>query len=264
MAARTTARSAASARRDAARTMALLWGEERRPTRGPKPTLSVDQLVGTAIALADAEGLGQLSMRRVAEELGVGTMSLYTYVRRKDELLVLMLDRVLGEIAPPGEDVTGWRARLEHHARQQWDLYQRHPWVLQAAGPRALLGPNETAAYELALRALDGVGLTGRQVVAVVALLGGYVRGAAQEAAAAALTEQRTGMSDEAWWEVMEPLLDRYYDPDRFPTLTRLSAEGAFAPLEEPADTSYYLANSLATFEFGLQRVLDGVAALIG
>ena len=98
---------------DPKRTMALLWGIGKKPTRGPKPGLSVGRIVGAAIEVADAEGLAALSMRRVADRLGIGTMSLYTYVPGKAELIDVMLDTVLGEVAESGDVEPGWRAGLE-------------------------------------------------------------------------------------------------------------------------------------------------------
>src|ERR671915_993295 len=103
-------------RGDPARSMALLWGIQKPPTRGPKPGLQVERIVEAAIRVADAEGLAALSMRRVAGELGVGTMSLYTYVPGKAELLDVMLDTVLAEQARPDEAAGGWRAGLERRA----------------------------------------------------------------------------------------------------------------------------------------------------
>ncbi|WNF28717.1 TetR/AcrR family transcriptional regulator [Streptomyces sp. C11-1] len=87
---------------DIARSLELLWGTGERPSRGPKPGLTLDRIVTAAIAVADAEGLSAVSMRRLSTELGTGTMSLYRYVPGKAELLDLMLDRVLGEPLPTG------------------------------------------------------------------------------------------------------------------------------------------------------------------
>src|ERR671914_2667448 len=143
---------------DPGRTMALLWGTPKRPGRGPKPGLSVEQIVDAAIEVADAEGLAALSMRRVADRLGVGTMSLYTYVPGKAELLDLMLDTVLAEEARP-DGAGGWRAGLELRAREDWALFHRHPWILQITPGRSLLGPNETDLFEATLRVVDGIGL---------------------------------------------------------------------------------------------------------
>jgi AcrR family transcriptional regulator len=244
---------------DPARSLALLWGTRKGPTRGPKPGLSVERIVQVAIATADAEGLAAVSMRRVADQLGVGTMTLYTYVPGKAELLDVMLDTVLGEVGRLEGD--GWRARLERYAREEWALYHRHPWILQVSRARALLGPNETDLYEAAMSAVSGTGLSGSEMILVVSLVTGYTRGAAQNAVEAAHTEQRTGVSDAQWWADREPVLDQYFDADRYPTLTSVALTGAFLPSGDGAD--YYLEHALAGFEFGLARVLDGIDAFI-
>ena len=250
-----------SGRGDPARSMALLWGTQKPSTRGPKPGLSVERIVRAAIELADGSGLAALTMRRVADRLGVGAMSLYTYVPGKAELLDVMLDTVLGELAAPDGGAEGWRAKLELSAREHWALYHRHPWVLQVSGARALLGPNETAQFEATLRAVSGVGLTGKEMVLVVSLVTGYVRGTAQGAVEAADAARHTGVTDEQWWAAHEPVFDRYFDPGRYPTLTSLELEGAFRQPEGGLD--YNLQNAVDSFEFGLQRVLDGVEAFI-
>jgi AcrR family transcriptional regulator len=246
---------------DPARSLPLLWRDHKRPTRGPRPGLSVDRVVAAAIELADAEGLAALSMRRVADGLGVGTMSLYTYVPGKAELLDVMLDTVLAEEARPDGPPGGWRAGLELRAREDWALYHRHPWILQISPGRALLGPNETALFEASLRVVEGTGLGGAEMVLVVSLVAAYTRGAAQTAVGAAQAERRTGISDEDWWKAREPLFDKYFDPGRYPTVTRVAESGAFEP---PAgDDQYTVAVARESFEFGLLRVLDGIEAFI-
>lgn len=246
---------------DPKRSMDLLWGAAKVPTRGPRPGLSIEQIVRAAIAIADSEGLGALSMRRVAERLGVGAMSLYTYVPGKAELLDVMLDTVLGEEALPDASTGHWRARLELQARETWALYQRHPWVLHVSGVRGMQGPNALAHYEAALASVAGLGLSGREMVAVVSLVGGYVRGAALAAAEAALAAQQSGETDEQWWASHEPLLARYFDPARYPTAVAVHQMGGF---DRPAgDLDYHLQNAVDDFEFGMQRVLDGIAVLI-
>src|SRR5262245_7512878 len=97
-------------RGDPNRTIELLWGTRDRASRGPKPGLTVDRIVAVALALADQVGLEGLSMRAVAERLGVGTMSLYRYVPGKAELLDVMVDRVCTETEWPEDDVGGWRS----------------------------------------------------------------------------------------------------------------------------------------------------------
>jgi AcrR family transcriptional regulator len=250
-----------SGRGDPARSMALLWGMQKSPTRGPKPGLSVERIVRAAIGVADAEGLAALSMRRVAAELGVGTMSLYTYVPGKAELLDVMLDTVLGEVAMPDAAAGEWRAKLEAYAREAWAHYHRHPWVLGVSGARALLGPNETALFESSLNAVSGVGLSGKEIVHVVTLVGEYVRAAAGRAVEAAQAAQRTGVTDDQWWQEREPIFDQYFDASRYPTLVGLEQAGVFQPAEGGLD--YNVQNAMDSFEFGLPRVLDGIEAFV-
>lgn len=244
--------------------MALLWGTQPKSTRGPKPALSLENVVSAAVELADSGGLEALSMRRVAEALGVGTMSLYTYVPGKGELLDLMLDRVYGEGADPvpsaGVD-PGWRAGLESIARDQWGMYQRHPWTLHVASGRAVLGPNAMDSYEMALAVVADLGLVARDAVAIVSAVSMYVRGAARDAAEAERAAQATGKSEDDWWYEREPILSEMLVPERFPTLTRLGAEGGF---DVPEDTlNYNVQFILDDFEFGLLRLLDGIKSFV-
>jgi AcrR family transcriptional regulator len=242
---------------DPRRSIELLWGlrpEGSRP--GPKPRFTVAEVAVAAIALADADGLAALSMRKVAERLGVSPMSLYTYVPGKAELIDLMFDTVLasGEADDemPGEN---WRARLEWVARDNFARYLRHPWLLQVATSRPPLGPNVVAKYDRDLRAVDGIGLGDIEMDLVVQMVGDFVHGAARTAVSATLVAQRTGLTDEQWWERAAPVLEKVLDPAATPIASRVgSAAGAeYNAAGDPA----------RAFEFGLARLLDGVAALI-
>lgn len=239
---------------DPRRTIELLWGVRAR-RRGPKPKLDPDQVVRSAIRLADREGLEAVSMRRVADELGVSAMSLYGYVPSKAELLDVMVDRVYGE--PPASNATarGWRDGLAAIARRGWALHLAHPWLLRVARSRPVLGPNLTAWYDRELRAIDGLGLTDVEMDLVVSLVEDYVDGAVRGAVDAAQAHARTGMTDLQWWEAYGPLLGEVVDPERYPTAVRVgSAAGAeYGAVHDPA----------RSFEFGLERVLDGIDAFI-
>lgn len=248
-------------RGDPERSLELLWRAKREPSRGPKPSLAIEQIVSAAIEIADGEGLAAVTMRHVAERLNVGAMSLYTYIPGKAELLDVMLDQVYGDERIPDSNAGDWRARLEAHARADWDLYQRHPWVLQVSETRSLLGPNEIALFESALHAVSGLGLTGREMVSAVSLVTSYVRGAAQVAVDAARAAEQTGVTDEQWWEARAPILDQYFDPALYPTMASIDMEGGFDPMAE--DVEYHLQLALESFEFGLQRILDGIAVYI-
>lgn len=238
---------------DPGRSMALLWGVAGAGRRGPKPSRSVDEVVAAAIALADAEGLAALSVRRVAEALRLSPMSLYTYVPSKAELVDLMLDRVAGEIGQP--DAPDWRGRLEQLARGRWAMAQRHPWLMQVGMHRPPLGPHVLAAAEAGLEAIDGLGLSEFEMDQLTSVIGDYVRGAIRAALDAREVEQLSGMSDEQWWAVNQPLLQEMIDPTRYPTIMRIGEAykaGRIAPPDHERN-----------FEFGLQRVLDGIAVFI-
>lgn len=253
---------------DPARTMALLWGGERahrgtgRSTghgRGPKPGLSVRQIAEAAIELADAEGLDALSMRRVAERLGVGTMSLYTYVPGKAELVDVMLDTVYLDTTAstePAPESATWREKLEQVARENWARARRHPWtLLVATNSRPPLGPGLVAKYERELRAVEGVGLPDVDMDSVVTLINDYVHGAARGAVDSADVQRNTGMDDEAWWAAMAPWLNRVFDPGQYPIAARVGTAAG-----EYHQTAY---DPEHAFAFGLNRLLDGIETLI-
>ena len=241
---------------DPARSMALLWrtATPAGPRRGPKAGLDVDRIVAAAVALADAEGLAALSMRRVAAELGVAAMTLYTHVPGKGELVDLMLDSVLGELyrAEPAGD---WRARLTAVARANWDLFVRHPWALHVATGRPPLGPNLMAKYERELRAVDGLGLSEVQMDLLVTLVNGFVRGTVSGVQEKAEAERTTGITDDQWWAVTAPYVAEVFDAGRFPTAARVGPV-AGAELQAAYDPR-------RTFDFGLELLLDGVAKLV-
>ncbi|WP_436770779.1 TetR/AcrR family transcriptional regulator [Yinghuangia sp. YIM S09857] len=239
-------------RSDPARTLALLWRAKEPPARGPKPGLSVDRIVAAAVALADGTGVAALSMRKVAERLGVGTMSLYTYVPGKDELLNLMVDTVLAEGERPDDFGGTWREALELHARADRSVALRHPWLVSLSTPGLMLmGPAETARSEFAMRAVSGIGLTEREMVDVVNLVDGYVRGVAQITADLGAADRESDVDYEEWWEKATPMLERFIQQSRYPTLYAVWNSGAFEVAPEEG------------FEFGLQRLLDGVERLV-
>lgn len=250
-----------SGRGDTNWTLSLLWGTRARSNRGPKPKLTVEQIVQAAIRVADAEGLEGLSMRRVAQELGAGTMSLYRHVPGKHELLDLMFDAMCGESPLLGDGVPdGWRAKLELVAREDWAMYHGHPWTLQVSTSRPPFGPNVLANYEASLAAVAGIGLREKEMVAVVDLLHAYTSGAAQISVSASQEEQRTGISHEQWWEDQQPVVEEIIDWSQFPVLAQVSEAGVWDDYElwdnEVGKVSF-------GFEFGLQRILDGIEALI-
>jgi AcrR family transcriptional regulator len=229
----------------------LLWRRQDRPSRGPKPSLTVDRIAQAGIELADAEGLAALSMRRVAKHLGVGTMSLYRYVPSKAELVDVMLDLVYTDeakrVRTPG---TTWREGMAEFARSNRELYQKHKWLVQVSQARPLLGPNALASFEYSLSVLAGTGLTPSEKLNVIIVVDGYVVGATRNEIEAAQAAERTGVTDEQFWAAHEPFMIEMMSTGNYPNISELP-ENVF---EESSATA---------FDFGLERIFDGIEALI-
>ncbi|WP_030569061.1 TetR/AcrR family transcriptional regulator C-terminal domain-containing protein [Streptomyces aureocirculatus] len=238
----------------------VAWGLRERPAKGPRPGLSLGRIVAAAIGVAAAEGIGAVSMGRVAKELGVSTMSLYRYVSARDELYVLMEDSAFGPPPPTPDDVTGWRARLEWWARAQRAVFHRNLWLLRIPISSPPASPHALQWMERGLAALNGTGLDDGRRISVIMLVGGYVRNEATLMAdlTAAVTARGETPAEvmRRYERTVGALIgtDPAPGPDRYPALRRLLASGA---LGEPDDSPD------AEFEFGLRCVLDGVEALL-
>lgn len=239
---------------DVSRSLELLWGTGERATRGPKPGLTLDRIVTAAVEIADAEGLAAVSMRRLSTELGAGTMSLYRHVPGRAELVDLMLDRVQGETAQPSERAAsapapGWRKTVETAARGELALYQAHPWLLSVNQTRPVLGPGAVGGMETMLAGIKDMGLSDPELISVMIMVSGYVSGVARTQVHAVEARRTTGISDDEFWQAQEPVLTAVMTSGRYPLMAGLSAE-AFGP-------------DFDHFEFGLQRLLDGLEVLV-
>jgi AcrR family transcriptional regulator len=241
---------------DPARSLALLWGTHGKVGRSG---LTVEKIVEAAIDIADRDGLDAVSMRRIAEHLGVGAMSLYTHVPGKHDLIDLITDHVVGElyrdVDEPVRSGGGWRGALTHVAERNWELFQRHPWLLQLDRSRPVLGPNTTDNYEAELRPLDGVGLTDVEMDSVLTLVLTHVAGTAKALTAVKQTTSESGMTDAQWWSATAPILERLIDPTRYPVASRV---GTTTGVEFDAAS-----NPAHAMRFGLDRILDGIGVLI-
>jgi AcrR family transcriptional regulator len=226
----------------------LAWGLYERPARGPRRGLTLDRLVAAGIKVALTDGLGALSMARVAKELGVGTMSLYRYVSAKDDLLALMFDAGIG--SPPAIDpsVQDWREGLTLWAEGVRAAYHRHPWALRVPISAPPLGPNNVAWLEAALRALSNTPLGEQEKLSTVLLLSGFVRNEATLTA-----DLAAGSAGEQVMPGYGTMLLGLLPAGGFPALRQAIASGA---LDDDDDLD-------SEFDFGLLRILDGVAALI-
>jgi AcrR family transcriptional regulator len=233
--------------------IAAAWGVRERPHKGPKPALSLPRIVEAAVRIADTEGLDAVSMGRVARELGAAPMSLYRHVSGKEELLDLMVDAAWGD--PPGAPAAGedWRAGL---ARWAWTLRagaRQHPWVVRIPLKGLPIMPHEVGWFENALACLGGTGLTEARKASVAMLLGGYVRNLAATEADIGAAIRASGRSPSEWIAAYPRMLRDLTDPQRFPALAVFLASGVFDVADDPDDE----------FIFGLDRILDGVAALV-
>ncbi|MGW6026797.1 TetR/AcrR family transcriptional regulator C-terminal domain-containing protein [Streptomyces sp. NPDC055099] len=214
--------------------------------------LTRERIIRSAIAFADAEGLAALSMRRVAAEFGASTMALYRHVPSKGELVRLMSEAVFSE-EPSGPRPHGWRAQLAQEARWLWERYERHPWLGRAmAGlTRPMASPHAMRYTERVLGALSGLGLSPYQMIHVHLTLLGYAQGVTLAMELESQARQDTGMTPEEWMASNEPRMDAIQSSGAYPVLLDLFGDDDF-DLE------------LGTlFEFGLERFLDGVEALI-
>ncbi|MFB9877504.1 TetR/AcrR family transcriptional regulator [Planobispora siamensis] len=246
-------------RGDAARTMALLWDGAPVPRRGPRQRLDLARIIDAAIAEADRSGPAALSMRALAQALGIGPASLYTYVPGKAELLELMVDRIAGAQPLPAADA-GWRAGLHGLAASDLATFRAHPWLLQVATSRTVFGPNVLTRHDAALALLDGYGLAAIDVVGCVTAVESYTRGAASAVVEAEQAPVLTESSDDEWWAQRAPLLSERM-AGRFPRLTALEQAGAFAVSD--LTLPYTLQRALDRFAFGLDLVLDSIGARI-
>ncbi|GAA2826494.1 TetR/AcrR family transcriptional regulator [Kribbella solani] len=233
--------------------VALMWRVRAAPRRGPKPALTLDDIVAAAVAIADEEGdLGAVSMARVAERLGNSTMALYRHVKSKDDLLVLMSDAAVERPDPLPAGI-GWRTGLTFWADGVMTAIRKHKWYANVpiSGPPA--GPNNLAWFDLALGALQGTGLPEEAKVGVVMGLITYVQGQIRVS-----FDLTAGFDDDpAAFEHYGATLARVVDPRVYPAVAKVLAAGVFA-----AGVGFEESND-ADFDFGLQLYLDGVAAFI-
>jgi AcrR family transcriptional regulator len=252
------------ARHERARERQISAHVDRRKEHGGRPAprargLSRADIVDAAVAVADAEGTGAVSMRRIAKDLQVGVMSLYWYIESKEQLHQLMLETVQAEIeaADPSGD---WRADLAAYARNYRAAVHRHPWAIDYFGAGPPSGPNNARNADRLIAALDGLGLDVTTLMWILLTLGTYVMGAAlreiQETRwHRALAETMTEMNQDEVSRVYDEFDRRIRGSGRYPYLAKVLDAGIDPDAPETQDER---------FEFGLSCLLDGIAARIG
>ena len=241
---------AADAEPDLPRGVALAWGVAADPQRGPKREMSVEKIVETAVDVADAEGLGAVSMAAVAARMGFTPMSLYRYVSAKDDLLLLMQEEATGlppEIAPDAH----WRPNLLALFEAMVGSYLRHPWMLDIPITGSPITPNSSAWIEAGLVALARTPLTQEERIAVTLLVTGHARWYGTILAGYATQARVSGRTPEQITRFEGDLFDALIAAEEYPALRSAVDAGAFVSDSDP-------------FRFGIERILDGVQSYLG
>jgi AcrR family transcriptional regulator len=234
-----------------------IWERLERLEAAPNPprtTLKHDQIAGTAVALADAEGLDAVSMRRLADQLGVATMALYRYVANKDELIELMINAAyeFGEAPPlaPGD----WRtavARLAHGTRTRT---LDHPWLVEAqALVPNLLTPARNRAMDWMLGGFEGLAVDGDTRMMIMRVVDAFARGAVvAEVNQRRMLERRGLGPDGDMRQLLTADMVWMLRSGRYPRFTE-TVRGGLSPVDAAAE-----------FEVGLAALLDGLGARFG
>jgi AcrR family transcriptional regulator len=223
-----------------------IWAREsaRRPS-----ALSREAIVDAALRIADAEGLDGVSIRRVAAALGARTMSLYTYIDSKDDLLDLMADHVAGELLVEGDLPAGWREAITLIARRERETGLRHPWLVDMVKHRAhaMVGPNLLRHLDQSMAAVAGLKLDPRDALKVITAVDDYMFGRAAREVREHEIKRRTGLSGAEHLVALHPYLRALVDSGEYPNISPVLT-GAQASADAGAD-----------FEQGLRWLLDGI-----
>ncbi len=234
---------------DLPRGIALAWGIAADPQRGPKREMSVERIVDAAVEIADAHGLGAVSMAAVATKLGYTPMSLYRYVTAKDDLILLMQEEATG-LPPAWTGERTWREQLQALYHEQIQRYLQHPWVLEIAITGSPTTPNSAAWMDAGLHALAETPLTYDERLSVMLLVTGQARWAGIVLAGYARVQREQRVDDDTITRQEDARYRLLITADAYPDLRAAIEAGVFLDESDP-------------FAFGLERSLDGVAAYI-
>lgn len=233
------------------RAVAIAWGMQEAPQRGPHRGLSHERIVASAIEIADTEGLAAVTMQAVARSLDFTTMSLYRYVSSKEELLRLMQDAALTvpeKLRLPAD----WRQALRVWATMVRDAYRAHPWVLNIPrGPVSILMPNSVRAADLGLAAMQDIPLADDEKIGVILVISQHV---------ASSVELEQNLADEGVVTVPAEgvqLLGEVITPERFPHLVPVMESGNYLTDESPVIETK---NGLdPEYDLGLDLIISGL-----
>jgi AcrR family transcriptional regulator len=220
-----------------------VWARETNKRRS---TLTREAIVASAVTIADAEGLAAVSIRRVAAELGARTMSLYTRIERKEDLLDLMFDKVAGEMSVAGGLPAGWRDAVIAIARNTREVMQRHPWMVDLAAQRSRVGPNGLRHAEQSLSAFAELDLDAEQKWRILTAVDDYTFGHVMREGLERESLRREGSTRAERDAVLQPYLSTLIESGDFPNLAPLMKNG--------------LPSMDDNFEQGLAWLLDGIS----
>ncbi|GAA4968498.1 TetR/AcrR family transcriptional regulator [Actinoplanes utahensis] len=228
----------------------LLWRRTRpaKKAAGRPPKLSVDEVVAAAIRIADTDGLAAASMARVAGALGTATMTLYTYVPSRADLIALMVDDVL--LARRLEFGDGWRERVALFSARTREMYAAHPWLTEVSLVRPPLGPGTMAEREFLIATMTAAGVPVGQINRAALTVTAYVYAFAREAGEDARLSRDSGQSTESWWHERGDFWEDWFDVEAYPAMTALWNAGGF--------------EDQAAHDYGLALILDGIERSVG
>jgi AcrR family transcriptional regulator len=241
--------------------------ERRREPAGPiwtrpepgsrRPRYSREQIADAALAIADREGFEAVSMRRVASELRAGTMTLYHYVRTKDDLISLMDDALIGEVLVPDDELpSDWREALTLIAHRSRAAFVRHPWAIETMRA-ARLGPNGIRHFEQSVAAVSGIDLDPVEKLEIITMVDDYVFGYTIREPSPSSEEAETRAE---WTRLAIDYIEEQLETGDFPHIRSLIPEEGVAAAFEMIETAF---SREERFERGLGRLFDGIELYI-
>jgi AcrR family transcriptional regulator len=216
-------------------------GNKGRRTASARTPLSRERVIRTAVAVADEKGAAALTMRAIAEPLGVEAMSLYHHVAGREDILDGMVDAVFGEIDLPPRD-TDWKSALRHRADSARAVLRRHPWAVGLMDSRSQPGPATLRHHDAVIGTLRAGGFSVPMAAHAVSLIDSYLYGFV-------LQEVSLPFKGAAELDEVAGAILRDMPADTYPHLTELATEHVLKPGYDYADE----------FAFGLALILDAL-----